>query len=150
MYSIARNNKINKLYQLICAALLLGLTAMAHGEVVVIGNKGDSVGHLGEGQVAELYLGRASKLPDGAVAEVIDLPAGNPVRDEFYNKVLHKTERQIRAYWAKRIFTGKGSPPATLPDEQAVVDWVAGGKGRLGYVSGSAVSDRVKVLLRKP
>jgi len=150
MYSIARNNKINKLYQLIGTALLLGLSAMAHSEVDVIGNKADSVGHLGESQVAKLYLGKASKLPDGTVVEVVDLPVGNPVREEFYNKVLHKTERQVRAYWAKRIFTGKGSPPATLPDEQAVVDWVAGGRGRLGYVSGSAVSDRVKVLLRKP
>ncbi len=147
MYSIARNNKM---YRVVAAVLLLGLAAMAHGEVAVIGNKSASVGSLGEDQVAQLFLGKASKLPDGTVAEVVDLPAGNPVRYEFYNKVLHKTERQVRAYWAKRIFTGKGSPPATLPDEQAVVDWVAGGKGRLGYVSGSAVSDRVKVLLRKP
>ncbi|MFQ5487149.1 MAG: phosphate ABC transporter substrate-binding protein [Gammaproteobacteria bacterium] len=138
------------MYRVIAAILLLSLSAMAHSEVVVIGNKDSSVGSLGEDQVAELFLGKAAKLPDGTVAEVADLSVGNPVRDEFSNKVLHKTERQLRAYWAKRVFTGKGTPPATLPDEQAVVDWVAAGKGRLGYISGKAVSDKVKILLRMP
>ncbi len=147
MYSNARNNKM---WRLLVAALLLGLSALAWGEVVVIGNQADEVGSLGEDQVAELFLGKTSKLPDGTVAEVVDLPAGNPVRGEFYSKVLHKTERQIRAYWAKRVFTGKGTPPETLPDEHAVVDWVAAGRGRIGYVSAGAVNDKVRVLLRKP
>ncbi len=130
--------------------LSIGFSGAALAEVLVIGNQDSGVGSLGEDQVAALYLGKVSKLPDGTVAEVIDLPAGSPVRVEFFKKILHKTEKQMRAYWAKRVFTGKGTPPATVSDEEAVVEWVAAGKGRIGYVSGATATDGVKVLLRKP
>ena len=135
---------------LFAVLILSAVSTTTLAEVLVIGNKNSGVGSLGESQVAALYLGKASKLPDGTLAEVIDLPEGSPVRSEFYKKVVHKTDKQVRAYWAKRIFTGKGAPPDTLPDEASVVQWVAAGKGRLGYVSGAASTDNVKVLLRKP
>ena len=60
-----------------------------------------------------------------------------------------KDASQIKAYWAKRVFTGKGTPPEIKPSESAVVRWVAGGSGRIGYVSAGAVDGSVRVLLRR-
>jgi ABC-type phosphate transport system substrate-binding protein len=122
----------------------------AHADVVVIGNKAGPVSSMTEKQVNDIYLGKVANLPDGSPVEFVDLPAENSVRDEFYDKVIGKDASQIKAYWAKRVFTGKGTPPETKGSEAAVVQWVSGGVGRIGYVSPGAADGSVKVLLRKP
>jgi ABC-type phosphate transport system substrate-binding protein len=133
-------------------AALLSFTlvsARADAEVVVIGSRDIDVASLNEKTVRNLYLGKTVQLDNGTRVEVIDLPSGNAVRDEFYEKVIGKDPTQIKAYWAKRIFTGKGSPPATRFDEHAVIKWVGEAPGRIGYVDAAAVDNSVKVLLRK-
>lgn len=125
------------------------MTALADAEVVVIGSPDIDVAALSEKTVRNLYLGKTVQLDNGTRVEVIDLPSGNAVRDEFYVKVIGKDPTQIRAYWAKRIFTGKGSPPETRFDENAVIKWVGEGSGRIGYVGAGAANDGVKVLMRR-
>jgi len=143
-----------KAYVLAIASVsLLGLgmnISSANAEVVVVGNKSSSVQSLSAKQAKDLFLGKSLKLPSGRKAEVVDLPVGDPVRVEFYTKVIHKNPSQIKAYWAKRIFTGRGTPPKSLDSQSAVVNWVSGGPGRIGYVDSSAVSGKVTVLLRQP
>lgn len=133
-----------------CPALLLCLVAAvlpARAEIVVIGNSRLGVSSLSPQMVNDLYLGRAVQLSTGQRVEVVDLPAGHPAQEEFY-AMLGRDPTQIRAYWAKRIFTGKGSPPASRADEAAVIRWVAEAPGRIGYVRAQVVTDSVKVLLR--
>jgi ABC-type phosphate transport system substrate-binding protein len=125
------------------------LSAMADAEVLVIGSPDIDVAALSEKTVRNLYLGKTVQLDNGTRVEVVDLPSGNSVRDEFYEKVIGKDTTQIKAYWAKRIFTGKGSPPETRLNEIAVVKWVSEAPGRIGYVGSDTVSDSVRVLLRK-
>ncbi|MGE0372090.1 MAG: phosphate ABC transporter substrate-binding protein [Gammaproteobacteria bacterium] len=124
------------------------LPAMADAEVVVVGSPDIEVPALSENTVRNLYLGKTVQLDNGTRVEVIDLPSGNAVRDEFYEKVIGKDTTQVKAYWAKRIFTGKGSPPETKLDERAVIRWISEAPGRIGYVSAEAVNGSVRVLLR--
>jgi len=125
------------------------LSAMADAAVVVIGSPDIEVPSLSDKTVRNLYLGKTVQLDNGVRVEVIDLPSGNSVRDEFYEKVVGKDTTQVKAYWAKRIFTGKGSPPDTKLDERAVIKWVSEAPGRIGYVSPEAVNDTVRILLRR-
>jgi ABC-type phosphate transport system substrate-binding protein len=136
----------------IAIALVLGLSPLSYpaADIVVIGNSQIGISSLSEQAVTDLYLGRLAQLGSGQRVEVVDLPPGHPARDEFYTQVLGRDPTQIRAYWAKRIFTGKGTPPATRPDEKAVIKWVSEAPGRIGYVRSEALDDAdVKVLLRK-
>ncbi len=127
---------------------LLSAPAAAEGEVVVIGHPALGVQALSEQTIRDLYLGKTVQLGNGTRVEIIDLPVGHPVRDRFYIDIIGRDPGQMRAYWAKRIFTGKGSPPETRPDERSVVRWVAAGHGRIAYISASMTDDTVKVLLR--
>jgi ABC-type phosphate transport system substrate-binding protein len=130
--------------------VLLGFsgTLAAETEVVVIGNPRLDASAVNAQVISDLYLGRAVQLSTGQRIEVVDLPVGHPVRDEFYSRILGRDPDQIRAYWAKRIFTGKGTPPLVRGDEAAVVRWVREAPGRIGYVSSGAVTESVQVLLR--
>jgi len=129
---------------------LLALGINSSAEVLVIGNKSTAISNLSSQQVKAIFLGKSLKLPNGEKVTVVDLPRGNPVRKEFYAKVIHKNPSQIKSYWAKRIFTGRGTPPKSLASQRAAVDWVSGGPGRIGYVDSSALNDKVIVLLRQP
>lgn len=126
------------------------MTGLADADILVIGNSQIGVSSLSEQMVGDLYLGKAVQLSSGRRIQVVDLPNGHPAREEFYTRVLGRDPAQIRAYWAKRIFTGKGTPPETRPDERAVIKWVSEAPGRIGYVRPEALYDSdVKVLLRK-
>lgn len=137
------------LFLLALLLLVWAAPAAADAGVVVIGHPDINVSMLREQTVRDLYLGKTVQLNNGTRVEIIDLPIGHPVRNNFYVNVIGRDPGQMRAYWAKRIFTGKGTPPETRPDERSVIRWVAAGSGRIAYISADMADDSVKVLLRR-
>lgn len=99
-------------------------TTWAFADVVVVVSAKSPVGNLTAEQVSQLFLGKTSTFPGGAQAMPIDQAEGQPPRDEFYTKITGKSAAQVKAYWSKIIFTGKGQPPRELPntaDRKSVV-----------------------------
>lgn len=131
-------------FALICA------NSYAVAEVVIIANKSAPVSSISVEQAKSIFLKKTSTFPDGSSVVAVDLPEDNPVRDEFYQKATNKNPNQVKAYWAKRIFTGKGTPNDMKNSESAVRSWVASGSNHLGYVSPGAVNSSVRVLLTLP
>src|SRR3989304_4725460 len=119
---------------LLSSLLFLGW-GLAYGDVVVIGHPGLKPGQLTKGQVSELFLGKTTALPDGTQVKVVDQKDGSVVKDEFYQAVAGKTPDQLKAYWAKIVFTGKGMPPEALAGDKPVKERVAATPGTLGHVN---------------
>ena len=82
-----------------------------------------------------LFLGRASSFADGSKATPLNQAEGQAARDEFDNKVLSRSSAQLKAYWSKLVFTGKGTPPKELADDAAVKAAVAADASAIGYIS---------------
>ncbi len=129
---------------------LMLCSASPWAEVVVIGHPGIGADSLTSKQVAKLWLGKSKRIPGGGKVKVVDQKPGSAARDEFNKKVLKKSDSQLKSYWAKVVFTGKGVPPKALPDDKAVKEWVMSTPDGLGYVDSGSVDDKVKVLLRLP
>ena len=53
----------------------------------------------------------------------------------------------MKAYWAKQMFSGQGSPPPTVGDDAAVKAKVASDAEAISYIPMSMVDDSVKVVL---
>lgn len=128
--------------------LLSGMIGPAIAGAVVIGHPGLSVSQLNVQQVSDLFLGKASKLPDGTAVKAVDHQDGEPIKEEFYKNVVGKTPSQLKAYWAKIVFTGEGAPPKSYAGDQAVKQQVANTPGTIGYIDDSAVDGSVKILLK--
>ncbi|NOY63385.1 MAG: phosphate ABC transporter substrate-binding protein [Gammaproteobacteria bacterium] len=124
-------------------------SGVASAEVSVIANKGISVGSVTVKEAKRIWLGKKKSMPGGGVIKLADLPIGNAVRRDFYRNLVKKKEKQLKAYWAKITFTGKGYPPQVFGSESEVVEWVASTPGAMGYVSSAAANDSVNVLLAK-
>ncbi len=127
--------------------LALACSASVQAGVVLIANPSVKTSALTAEQVGQIWLGHAGELPDGTAVTPLDLAEGSPLRAQFLDKVLHKNEQQLRSYWSRVIFTGKGQPPRVLPSAAEVLRTVASTPGAVGYVDSKDVAaGKVKVL----
>lgn len=127
---------------LLLATLLSG-SAVADIAVVVNPANANAVS---ADDLNRLFLGRASSFADGSKATPLNMAEGKPARDEFDSKVLNRSAAQLKAYWSKLVFTGKGTPPKELADDAAVKAAVAADSSAIGYISSSSVDSTVKVV----
>jgi hypothetical protein len=123
---------------LLGCSLLIASLARA-GDLVVIMAPGAPP--LSKDQVTNVYIGRRNDL------KPLDLPASAAERDAFYKKAMALDAAQIKAVWARILFTGRGQPPKELPDEAAIKKAVAGDPKAVGYIDKANVDSTVKVVL---
>ena len=85
--------------------------------------------------IASVFFKRTSRWSDDEVQKPVDLPLGSAVRDEVSRKILGRSVQAVRTYWLQRIFSGGQTPPLELPDDQAVIRYVARTPGAIGYIA---------------
>ncbi|HUO43753.1 MAG TPA: phosphate ABC transporter substrate-binding protein [Burkholderiales bacterium] len=128
--------------------LVLSLGAgAAMGDVVAVVSIKNPTTSLTANQVVDIFLGRTSRFPNGAPAVPIDQAESSRARDEFYARFAGKSTAQMKAYWSKIIFTGRGQPPREAPNSAEVKKLLADNPQAIGYIEKSAVDGSVKVLL---
>lgn len=137
---------------MLALSVLLGTlgSAAARAELAVIAHPDTAVAGISPGELSRIYLGKTGTLPNGERVTAIDQAEGRPTREKFYRSVVGMNPRELKSYWSKLMFTGKGKPPQSVADDRAMRDWVAGHPGSLGYIDGGAVDSSVKVLLIIP
>jgi len=132
---------------LVAIAIALGMSsAVAEADVVAVVSAKSPIAALDKSQVADIFLGKASRFPNGLQAVPIDQAEGSAVRDEFYGKVVGKTAAQIKAYWSKIIFTGRGQPPPSVSNSIEMKKRISENPAAIGYIDRSMVDDSVKVV----
>jgi ABC-type phosphate transport system substrate-binding protein len=126
---------------IVCA---LSSSAVALADVVVIVNPANSA-TIDEEQIAKIFLGQTKTFSNGSEATPIDQKEG-AVREEFGNKLLKKNPSQLKAQWARQIFTGGAKPPKEMASDDEILKFVASTPGAIAYVDSSKVNKTVKVV----
>ena len=116
-------------------------------DVVAVVSSKSPVTTLNRNQVADIFLGKMSRFPNGEEVHPIDHAEGSAVRDEFYASFAGKSAAQLKAHWAKIIFTGRGQPPETVSNSIEVKKLLARHPHAIGYIEKHAVDGSVRVLL---
>jgi len=137
---------VTRLGLLLIALTLGGTRLFAEADVVAIVSAKSAIANLTQSEVADLFLGRASRLPDGGKALPLDQPEGSAPRDEFYAKFAGKSAAQVKAHWSKIIFTGRGQPPAEVPNSQEARKRVAENPNAIAYIERTLVDDSVRIV----
>jgi ABC-type phosphate transport system substrate-binding protein len=120
--------------------------ALASADVVAVVSAKSSIMALTPNQVADIFLGRVSRFPNGVLAVPIDLRDGSPERDQFYAKITGKTPAQVKAYWSKIIFTGRGQPPRAVPTDLDMKKFIATNDAAIGYIDAALLDNTVRAL----
>lgn len=125
--------------------LLTLLAGAASAEVSVIVHPSNS-SSLTASDIKQIYLNKKKKFGGGASIEPVGLDPKASATEEFNKKVLGKNANQVKSYWSKLVFTGKGKPPKVMSAKDAI-EFVAKNPAGIAYVESSeAQGAAVKVV----
>jgi len=127
-------------------ALAWSPDASAADDVVAVVSAKSPITSLNSGQVADIFLGKTSRFPDGTLAVPIDLPEESPVRERFYAEYTGKSPAQVKAHWSKIIFTGRGQPPRQVGSGAEAKKVLSENPNAIAYIDSKLVDGSVRVL----
>jgi ABC-type phosphate transport system substrate-binding protein len=133
--------------RLIFIALALSLAShSATADVVAVVSAKSAITTLSKSQMADIFLGRVNRFPNGSPAVPIDQAEGSAAREEFYAKMAGKSAAQMKAYWSKIIFTGRGQPPKEVPNGVEMKKRIFENPAAIGYIDANLLDDSVRVI----
>ncbi|WP_222428585.1 phosphate ABC transporter substrate-binding protein [Thalassolituus sp. C2-1] len=137
-----------KVISRLAIAMTFFVTALANAEVAVIVSASNANSALDQDTISRVFLGKTSNFPDGSQAIPVDQNEGSASREAFNDKVLGKSSSQLKAYWSRLIFTGKGTPPKESGSDADIKNLVSKNPNLIGYVDSSVVDSSVKVVFK--
>lgn len=127
------------------ACLLISIAIVPTGAVAqrIAVITSPSAAPVSRAQLAKIYLGRSFE------RRPLDLPEGT-LRTTFYKEAADSDPAQVRAAWARIMFTGRGEPPRELPNAAAVKKAVVADGNAIGYIEAEALDASVRAVLFLP
>jgi len=129
----------------LASSLFLSAFASAEVEVIVHPSNGAA---LDQDAIQRIFLGKTRAFPGGGEAVAISAKEGSPEEAEFTEKVLSKSPKQLKAYWAKMVFTGKGTPPRQIDSAAEMVKLISANPNLIGFIPAGTGGSGVKVVAK--
>jgi len=123
------------------------LPTFAHAGVAIVVSSKSQASNLTADQASQLFLGKTTTLPGAGEAQLINQAEGSAIRDTFYTKVTGKNATQVKAIWARLLFSGTATPPKDAANAAEVKKLLGASDKAVGYLDSSDVDGSVKVLL---
>ena len=118
-------------------------------EIVVVVSAKSQVTSLSASQVADIFLGKVSRFPDGNQAIAIDQSEESAARERFYSQFTGKSTAQVRSHWSKIIFTGRGQPPRQVLNSSEAKRLVVENPNAIAYIESRLVDASVRIVPAK-
>ena len=123
------------------------VTGVATADMIAVVSSRSPVTTLSRMQIADIFLGKTTRFPDGSRAVPIDQAEGVAGRNQFYKEFTGKSAAQIKAHWSKIIFTGRGQPPHVVANDIEARSRLAKDPSAIGYMEQSLIDGSVRALL---
>lgn len=136
-------------YLLILLQSSLAFCNLPSDQIVVVVSKSSDIENLQDKQIANIFLTRTNRFPNGKKAIPIEISNGN-LRDVFYQEISGKSPTQLMAYWTTLIFSGKGKPPRGYSDLNSLISRLHKNPNSISYLSLTQVTDDLKIVYRFP
>jgi hypothetical protein len=135
---------MNKFLFTVVSCLLAYSSGATAGVVVV--SKSSPLVPINTDLARRVFLGMQRTIDDRTVTVIFQRDGA--AREEFNTKVLGKTDSELTAYMAARIFTGRAVAPLEVGNDDDVKRTLSNNAGAIGYISDKAVDDSVRVLVK--
>lgn len=133
--------------KLMLAMGLMMWAQLAQAELFVVVNA-NNPNAVSESDIRRIFLGKMKSFADGSEVIPLNFSDGAPLTDAFNDKVLGKTQTQLKSYWSRLIFTGKGTPPQVISSVDEILELVSSNPNFIAYTD--KTSDGVKVVATIP
>ncbi len=116
-------------------------------DIIIVANPGFKADTISINKLKKLWLGKTKKISSIGRVHIIDQAEYNDSTRLFYQKIIKKKPKQVKAYWAKLQFIGKGFPPRILQNDNAVIKWLLKTKNGIGYIDSKTKTSNLKILM---
>jgi TonB family protein len=137
--------KCSKALLIVFALMTFAHHQLLADDVKIIANLSVKADTISAAELRRVFLEEKITLSDGTHVEPV-LEKGGPSHKVFLEEYLGVSEDDLQTYYRTLLFTGKGSMPKELGSDVEVVDYVGRTRGAIGYVSGAASVEGVKLL----
>jgi len=139
-------SKLSKMILLVVfwTSLMANVSA---AELVVVVSDESSVSEIDLKTAQKIFLGKPVDLPDGPIAVPIYFDQSSPTYAEFTEILLNKSPGQLRSYWAKRVFSGRGKRPASVNSVEELTKKLTNNRSAFGFLDRKDVGDSLKIVL---
>ena len=103
---------------------------------VVIVNKANPVKTLAVAELRRIFMKHTRMWPHAESIVPVDWDATSPIRETFSKQVLARSVREMADYWVQQSVTQGLTPPSTQRSTRALLRFVAGVAGAIGYRAG--------------
>lgn len=124
---------------------LVFISSSLFAEVAIIVHPSNT-GSIDETMISRIFTGKAKSFPSGGKAIPINQTSGAAITEDFNKKALKKSSSQLKAYWSKLVFTGKGTPPKEVSNDAEMIELISANPNLIGYVDKSSVTGDVRVI----
>ena len=131
--------------KLLTTLIAVLFSAQLFAEVEVIVHPSNAAA-ITKDDVARIFLGKARGFPGGKEAIPVSMGKSEASFDEFSKNVLGKSTKQLKAYWAKMVFTGKGTPPKEISSASELNSLISSNPNLIGFVPAGSAGAGVKVV----
>jgi ABC-type phosphate transport system substrate-binding protein len=143
LFSAFKHRRQNILYMLVCMAAwsVIGTVLIpwptpvyATGTTVVPYSLNKQDTPFTRDELREIFFGRQTLWRDGSPLRVFVLPDQHPLHVRFSKEVLGVYPYQLRSAWDRMIYSGTGTPPATVDSLKQMETLIKETPGAIGYI----------------
>ena len=119
-------------------------------EMVFIVHKDCAQDTITKRELKDMYLAKKSSWSDGTKV-ILFMQSKGTHHESFARDYIKKSPSQFKAFWKKRVFTGKGSMPGDYKTDTEMIKAVSEQAGSIGYVDKLSLEgvESVKVITVK-
>ncbi len=125
--------------------LILSINLSANNLAVIV-SKDSDINSITKKELSKLFLSKTRKLPNGKKSYLIEMQ-DKEIRSKFYEEICNKNYKQLRKYWTKMIFTGRGQPPKKIKSIDEIIEYVENNQNAISYIPSKYVNSTIKTIL---
>lgn len=126
--------------------ILMGHVSYPFANVVIVVNNSNPVTTVKKSALGRYFLKKTTAWESGTPVVPVDLPAVDPLREEFSGWILKMSPKNVEGHWITESLTGGKSAPEIVNSTALVKKRVASDPGGVGYIDSADVDGSVKVI----
>lgn len=125
--------------------ILFSINIFADSLAVIV-SKDSTIDIITKKELSKIFLVKTKRLPNGEKSIVIE-STNKEYQSKFYKSISSKNEKQLKKYWAKMIFTGRGQPPKKMNSINELILFIKNNKNAISYIPFNYVNSDVKTVM---
>lgn len=132
-------------------SITLGVVNFARADIAVVVNPQNEIDQLSLENIKRIFNGTLRSYPStGKMADALDQPFSSLISRRFYKQLLNTTPSRMKRRRAAYIFSGRGTIPEIVANDEEVKAKVVKEISAIGFIDGASIDDSVRVIYILP